>query len=125
MSIKHGGSGSAEVGTLVNRGDVDATLEANLPSNPSDGDAHRVSVGGTFENSSLITPANYVFTTNDLIIWVDSISKWKAQESGDDRLRTTANLSDLDNTTTSRTNLDVPSNAEAVSNSIKYSIALG
>lgn len=112
MSFEFGsGAGGRFPSSVVNIGDVDATLAANLPANPTDGDSHRISVGGTFEGSALVTPSQPL-TVNDYIIWVDSISKWVIRDSGDDRLLTTNNLSDVTNSATARTNLDVYSKSE-------------
>ncbi len=42
-----------------------------------------------------------------------------------DKMEKGSNLSDVTNTATARTNLDVPSSAEATDNAIAMSIALG
>jgi len=148
---KSGGSN----GTYPTKGDLDATLASNLPASPADGDTYRISVGGTFENDASIEPSGFVFTVNDYVKWVDTLSKWKAIETGDDVLKTTAqtlsagektqaktnidlsnvtddaqlkiasNLSDLNDVVTAQTNLDVDSKAEVKSKSIKFAIALG
>jgi hypothetical protein len=42
-----------------------------------------------------------------------------------DKMEKGSNLSDLNNTATARTNLDVPSSSEAAGNAVAMSIALG
>ena len=80
MSIKHGGSVPA--GNNVLRGQVDASLAANLPESPATGDRWTISVAGTFQNDALISPASYSFTVNDGIEWDGT--NWLARESGSD-----------------------------------------
>jgi hypothetical protein len=81
MSIKHGGS-SLPAGNNVLRGQVDASLAANLPASPATGDRWTISVAGTFQNDALISPASYSFTVNDGIEW--NGTNWLARESGSD-----------------------------------------
>lgn len=42
-----------------------------------------------------------------------------------DKMEKSSNLSDVSNASTARTNLDVPSNSESLSNAIAMAIALG
>lgn len=102
--------GGSIVGNVAIKGSVDATLAANLPSSPVNGNQWIISVAGSFEDDASILPAAYAFTVGDAILWDGT--NWLARESGDDSLKTTLNLSDLNNAATSRTNLDVYSKAE-------------
>lgn len=96
--------------SVVIKGEVDASLEDNLPSNPSVGDKYYISEAGNFDDSSLILPSEFDFEKDDTITW--NGANWIANDSGDDDLKKESNLSDLDNAATARTNLDVDSKAE-------------
>jgi hypothetical protein len=120
MSIKHGGSVPA--GNNVLRGQVDASLAANLPESPATGDRWTISVAGTFQNDALISPASYSFTVNDGIEWDGT--NWLARESGSDVWitgGTITGITDLavadggtgaSDATNARTNLDVYSTTQ-------------
>ena len=75
-------SGSLPPGNNVLRGQVDASLAANLPSLPQTGDRWTISVAGTFQNDALILPASYAFTVGDRIEWDGT--NWLASDLGDD-----------------------------------------
>jgi hypothetical protein len=116
------GTASTPAGNNVLIGQVDASLSANLPANPSTGDRWRITVAGNFQNSALITPQGYQFTVNDGIEW--SGSAWMAKESGADVWITGGTITGIDdlavadggtgasNAGDARTNLDVDSKAE-------------
>ena len=82
--VSEGGGGGVGSGTYPVLGFIDASLAANLPVGPSDGDTYRVSVAGDFQNDASIFPASYAFTIGDKIQWDDTNSRWQAMESGDD-----------------------------------------
>ena len=86
MSISHdiGGGGGSEPGTNVVRGQVDASLAANLPASPSAGDKWEVIVAGTFESDASVSPAGYSFTVGDGIERNSLNTLWLARESGSD-----------------------------------------
>lgn len=69
------------------KGNIDATLAANLPADPVGGDGYKVSVAGNFEGSALIDPAGAYFDVSNLVIWNAITSKW-------DKVDTTENISD-------------------------------
>lgn len=64
------------------RGTLDATLAANLPGTPRDGDRYGISVAGDFQSSVLISPVGVAFGTDDSIIWNDVLSLWTKLEGG-------------------------------------------
>lgn len=110
------------LGNNVLLGEVDASLSANLPANPSIGDRWRITVAGNFQNSALISPQGYQFTVNDGIEWNGSV--WMAKESGSDVWitgGTITGITDLavadggtgaSNAVDARNNLDVDSRSE-------------
>jgi len=69
--------------SAVIKGEIDATLAANLPSNPQEGDLYIVNTAGSFENSSLILPASVSFNQYDRIVWSNSLSKWIKSDASD------------------------------------------
>lgn len=81
MPIRTSSSG-APAGNNVLKGQVDASLAANLPTGPSIGDRYSISVAGTFENDASILPASYAFTVGDRIEWDGT--NWLASDLGDD-----------------------------------------
>ena len=129
-----GSGGGSQPGDVITGSDVDASLAANLPSTPSAGALHRISVGGDFEGSTDIEPVGFVFEVGDYIHRNALNTKWNpiagntdinndaygAGWSGDvtdapsrdavynemeTRLKNTSNLGDLTNTSTARTNI--------------------
>ena len=134
MGIHVSGSGSPP-GNNVLRGQVDASLAANLPVGPTMGDRYSISVAGTFENDASILPASYAFTVGDRIEWDGT--NWLASDLGDDLVAHEASLLEhgisafgatlVDDATAedARTTLDVQSTTQTNSTAIKYAIALG
>jgi len=84
--IKAGLVPGAETGTLVVRSasPVNATLAANIPASPKDGQTHLISVTGNFESSALIDPVGETFEKDDYMRFDGSLQKWKLILGSDD-----------------------------------------
>lgn len=65
------------------KGTIDATLAANLPASPEDGDMYRVGVAGSFEDDASISPAGAYFNVGDCLFWFATGSVWQKWESDD------------------------------------------
>ncbi len=72
------GGGRTYGGTTL-KGSLDATLAANLPTTPTEGDMYVIDTAGTFQNDADIDPVGTPFTVGDYIVYnIDG--KWRKVE---------------------------------------------
>jgi len=82
--------GSAKNTVVLKPGDpVDASLAANIPTNPKSGALHPIIVAGTFEGSSLISPVGFRFEVDDFMMFDGVLGKWKARLGSNDIINET------------------------------------
>jgi hypothetical protein len=86
MPIRHLQTARYRLSILL-KGSIDASLEANLPASPVGGDTYQVTVAGDFGGSTLIFPAGAYFDVSNYVSWNDTTNKW-------DKIDTTENISD-------------------------------
>jgi len=71
-----GGGGGRFPASVVILGSLDASLAANLPASPSDGDTYDISVAGDFQSDAAIAGAGVYFEQYSTLTWHNAISLW-------------------------------------------------
>jgi hypothetical protein len=82
MSVRTTQTSRARIG-LIAKGNIDATLAANLPASPVGGDTYQITVEGTFQDSALVSPVGTHFKVTDFVVWNQNTDRWNKIDSTD------------------------------------------